>query len=48
MEEEGDDGGDGGDGGGGDGGEPALAVVLLPPLQHWARSSPLLLSLLQT
>ena len=31
----------------GDDGEPALAVVLLPPLQHWARS-PLLLPLLQT
>ena len=31
----------------GDDGEPALAVVLLPPLQHWARS-PLLLTLLQT
>ena len=30
-----------------DDGEPALTVVLLPPLQHWARPA-LLLTLLQT
>ena len=30
-----------------DDGEPALTVVLLPPLQHWARPA-LLFTLLQT